>query len=145
MIVPLIAGIAIGHFVPQFARRFAHPISKIATGLLAVAVIPVLFTAWPAFWALVGNGIVVALVVFTLVGIAIGHFLGGPHPEDRTVLALASGTRHPAVAIAIANLNFPEEKAVLVVVLSHLIIGAIVSVPYVRWRTRVHAAQAQVK
>ena len=44
------------------------------------------------------------------------------------------------VAIAIANFNFPNEKAVLAVVFYHLVIGAIVSVPYVKWRIRMHAA-----
>ncbi|RUM95754.1 Na+-dependent transporter [Pseudaminobacter arsenicus] len=141
VIVPLIAGVLVRYFAPALATRIAHPISVAATALLAVAVVPVLVTAWPALWALVGNGMVVALAVFTLIGIAVGHLLGGPHPEDRTVLALASGTRHPGVAIAIASLNFPEEKAALVVMLSHLIIGAIVSVPYVKWRTHTHAAQ----
>jgi bile acid:Na+ symporter, BASS family len=140
IIVPLVAGVIIRHFAPDLASRIERPISRFATLLLIVAVVPVLFIAWPAIWALVGNGIVIMLVLFTLGGVGIGHLLGGPNPDDRTVLALATGTRHPGVALAIASLNFPEEKAVMAVVLCHLVIGAIVSIPYVRWRTRVHAA-----
>jgi bile acid:Na+ symporter, BASS family len=140
IIVPLVAGVIIRHFAPDFASHVERPISRFATLLLIVAVVPVLFIAWPAIWALVGNGIVIMLVLFTLGGVGIGHLLGGPNPDDRTVLALATGTRHPGVALAIASLNFPEEKAVMAVVLCHLVIGAIVSIPYVRWRTRVHAA-----
>ncbi|MBZ9601224.1 bile acid:sodium symporter family protein [Phyllobacterium chamaecytisi] len=140
IIIPLVAGVVVRHFAPDLANRIERLISRFATLLLIVAVVPVLFIAWHAIWALIGNGIVIMLVLFTLIGVAVGHFLGGPDPDDRTVLALATGTRHPGVAIAIASLNFPNEKAVMAVVLYHLAIGAIVSIPYVRWRTRIHAA-----
>jgi len=140
ILVPLLAGVTIRHFAPDLARRVERPIARFATLLLVVAVVPVLFIAWHPISALVGNGVVVILVLFTLIGVAVGHFLGGPDPDNRTVLALATGTRHPGVALAIASLNFPDEKAVMAVVLYHLVIGAIVSVPYVRWRTRIHAA-----
>jgi len=139
VIVPLLAGVVIRHFIPDLAKRIERPISRFATVLLIVAVVPVLFIAWHAIHALIGDGIVVMLVLFTLIGVGVGHLLGGPNPDDRTVLALATGTRHPGVALAIASLNFPDEKAVMAVVLYHLVIGAIVSIPYVRWRTRIHA------
>ncbi|MDR6634839.1 BASS family bile acid:Na+ symporter [Phyllobacterium sp. 1468] len=145
IIVPLVAGVALRHFTPDLASRIERPTSRFATLLLIVAVLPVLFIASYAIWALVGNGVVIMLVLFTLIGVALGHFLGGPNPDDRTVLALATGTRHPGVALAIANLNFPDEKAVMAVVLYHLVIGAIVSIPYVRWRTRIHALRPEMK
>ncbi|WP_457298854.1 bile acid:sodium symporter family protein [Phyllobacterium sp. P5_D12] len=145
IIIPLVAGVIIRHFAPDLANRTERLISRFATLLLIVAVVPVLFIAWHAIWALIGNGIVIMLVLFTLIGVALGHFLGGPDPDDRTVLALATGTRHPGVAIAIASLNFPNEKAVMAVVLYHLAIGAIVSIPYVRWRTRIHALRPEMK
>lgn len=145
IIIPLVAGVIVRHFAPDLANRIERLISRFATLLLIVAVVPVLFIAWHAIWALVGNGIVIMLVLFTLIGVALGHLLGGPDPDDRTVLALATGTRHPGVAIAIASLNFPNEKAVMAVVLYHLAIGAIVSIPYVRWRTRIHALRPEMK
>jgi BASS family bile acid:Na+ symporter len=91
---------------------------------------------------MVGNGTLLAVALFTIVGIAIGHLLGGPVADNRTVLALATGTRHPGVALAIAAATFPSEKAVLAVVLWHLVVGGIVSAPYARWRTREHANAA---
>lgn len=134
VLVPLGLGIAVRMFAPLLAERAARPVSILATALLVLSVLPVLFVATRAIWELVGNGVAVALAAFTLIGLAIGHLLGGPDPENRTVLALATGTRHPGVAIAIASTNFPDEKAVLAVVLYHLVIGAIVSIPYVRSR-----------
>ncbi|HSS06446.1 MAG TPA: hypothetical protein VLK83_04830 [Rhodanobacteraceae bacterium] len=141
VVIPLVAGIVLRHFAPAFAERMASPISTCATVLLAIAVIPVLVVAAPTFWSLVGDGVLACLFAFTLVGIAVGHFLGGPNPHNRAVLALATGTRHPGIAIAISSINFPNQKAVLSVVLFHLIIGAIVSLPYVRWHKRARAAE----
>jgi BASS family bile acid:Na+ symporter len=74
------------------------------------------------------------IAVFVLAGLAIGHLLGGPDPDQRTVLALSTATRHPGVALAIVGANFPGEKAALAAILLCLIWGTILSIPYVRWR-----------
>ncbi|TDR89910.1 Na+-dependent transporter [Enterovirga rhinocerotis] len=133
VILPLAAGIAVRFIAPDAARRLARPISILGTILLAIGILPVLFMATGTLWAMVGNGVLMALVAFALIGLAVGHVLGGPEPEHRAVLALATSTRHPGIAIAIASLAFPDEKAVMAVVLYHLVVGALVCVPYVRW------------
>lgn len=142
VIAPLVLGVVVRKLLPALAERLARPISLLALILLVVAVIPVVITSGMTFWNLVGNGAVVVLVLFTAVGLGVGHLLGGPEPDDRTDLALATGIRHPGVAMAIASLNFPDAKAALAVMLWHLVIGAIVAIPYVRWRKSVHARSA---
>jgi BASS family bile acid:Na+ symporter len=145
VLAPLVIGIFIRWLAPKIAHAYARPIAITATVLLVVAVLPILVIAWPMVRDLIGNGLVILLAVFTLVGLAIGHLLGGPDPDNRTVLALATGARHPGVAIAIAAVNFPDERAVLAIVLFHLIFAAILSVPYVMWRTRSHAAHVNAQ
>jgi BASS family bile acid:Na+ symporter len=140
IILPLVIGLVVRQFAPAFASRLARPLSLFAAVLLVAAFIPVLIKIWPAMMAMIGNGTLVALLVFALVGILLGHVLGGPDPDNRTVLALASGTRHPGVAIAIASVTFPEERAVVAVVLWHLIVSAVVAIPYVKRRTLLHSA-----
>ncbi len=139
VIAPLVLGVVVRKLLPALAARLADPISLLALILLLVAALPVVITSGMTFWTLVGDGVVVVLVLFTVVGLAVGHLLGGPEPDDRTVLALATGTRHPGVAMAIAGLNFPDVKAALAVMLWHLVIGGLVSIPYVRWRKSRHA------
>ncbi len=140
VLAPLAAGIAVRHYAPAFADRIARPVSLAGTVLLVAASLPVLFIAWPVVWSMMGNGVAVALVAFTLIGLFVGHQLGGPEPRDRTVLALAAGTRHPGIAMAIASTNFPDERAALAVVLYHLVIGTVVSLPYIKWRRSAAAA-----
>ena len=83
-----------------------------------------------------------ALAVFAAVGLAVGHWLGGNVSDHRTVLALATSARHPAVALAIAGANFQQQRAVLAVIFLYLVVGTVVSLPYVMWRKRRHAAAA---
>jgi BASS family bile acid:Na+ symporter len=144
VIAPLAAGMFVRYVAPEFTERIVKPVSMFANLLLVVAALIVLFNISGAIWGMIGHGVLVVLALFTLVGIAIGHFLGGPDPDDRTVLALATGIRHPGLAMAIASVNFPDQKAaVLAVVVCHVLVGLILSIPYLIWRKRNHAARVQ--
>lgn len=136
VLVPLAAGIALRATAPALAGRIRRPISLASTTLLIIAALVVLAGSWRAELALIGHGTLAALAVFVLVGLAVGHLLGGPDPGDRTVLALSTASRHPGIALAIAAAAFPGEKLALPAVLVYLIVSAIVSIPYVMWRRR---------
>ena len=93
--IPIGAGIFVRKLAPAFAERVAKPLTSIS-GLGVVACFVVVWiSAAPAMWSLIGNGTVIALTAFVLVGLAIGHVLGGPVPENRTSLAIATASRHP--------------------------------------------------
>jgi bile acid:Na+ symporter, BASS family len=134
VLAPLGLGLLVRTIAPPLAERIAKPLSSGATVLLLAGALPILFTKWPAIVSLIGNGTLVAIVVFILVGLTAGHLLGGPDPSDRTVLALSTASRHPGVALAIASANFPQAKLVLPAVLLYLITGAILTIPYLKWR-----------
>lgn len=140
VLLPLAAGMTVRHFVPAFADRTAKPVSLVATVLLIASAIPIAVVAWPAVTSLIGNGTIIAIAAFVIVGLAAGHVLGGPASEDRTVLAFSTASRHPGVALAIASANFPGQKLVLGAVLLYLIVNAIVSIPYVEWRKKAHSS-----
>lgn len=53
---------------------------------------------------------------------------------------MATPTRHPGVAMAIAALNFPDQRAAQIGIVYHQILGAIVSFPYVKWQAQANAA-----
>jgi bile acid:Na+ symporter, BASS family len=139
ILAPLLAGICLRRLSAAIADRIAGPLSIFGTALLIAAFIPVLLAQWRTLVGLVGNFTLVAIVVFALVGLAVGHLLGGPDPDDRTVLALSTATRHPAVAMAIVH-DAQDKQSVLSAVLLVLLVGTIVSGPYVTWRRRNHDA-----
>ena len=77
------------------------------------------------------------MVAFTVVGVAVGHWLGGPVPHERRVLALATASHHPGLAIAIAVANFPAQRLLIAAaVILFLIVNLIVLLPYTAWCKR---------
>ena len=141
VLIPLGAGMAVRHFGPMFAERIAPFASHVGGTLLVTGLLPILFSAWPALVSLIGNGTIVAIAALVVAGVAAGHALGGPDPENRIVLAIASSMRHPGVALAIAQAAFPGEKLVFAAVLLFALVNAIVTMPYVVWcRRRRHPA-----
>jgi len=130
IILPLALGIAVHTLAPVAADRLVNPIAKIASIALLLSAVVILFSGAAAIWELTGNGTLVAIAAFVLVGLLIGHFVGGPKPENRTGLALATASRHPGIAIALAVANFPEEKLAISAVLLYLLVNILVSIPY---------------
>ena len=141
-LVPLLAGTATRRFAPELAARIAKPVSIGAMIMLVAALVPILFSAWPAIKTLLGDGAVLAIIAITVFGLGVGHFLGGPDRDDRTVLALATSARHPAVALAIANATYPGQKLATAAILLDVIVSAVVAAPYVKRSTASHASHA---
>jgi len=139
MLLPVLAGMLLRRVAPALAGRIDHPLSLAATGVLVVALIPILVKEWSPVLALLGNFTVVTMIVFALVGLAVGHVLGGPDPDNRSALAMATAARHPAVALAITH-NAVDQPGVMAAVLLTLIVASVVTGPYVKWRWRAHEA-----
>ena len=132
VLVPLLLGMGVRHLWNSFAERTAKPIATVGMIVLVVACIPILFTSVRAILTYVGDGTLIALSSFALVGIIVGHLLGGPDLKGRVVLAVATSSRHPAVALAIGHANFPNQK-LGPFVLVYLVLSAILAMPYLRW------------
>jgi BASS family bile acid:Na+ symporter len=136
ILIPIGAGIFVHKRAPAFAERIAKPLTSISGLGLAACIIVVWIWEAPAMWSLIGNGTVIALAAFVLAGLAIGHILGGPVPQNRTALAIATASRHPGVALILAKANFPGETLVGPAVLLYLLVNAVVAVPYLLWTKR---------
>ena len=98
ILIPIGAGIFVHTLAPAFAERIAKPLTSISALGLAACIIVVWIASAPAMWLLIGNGTVIALAAFVLVGLAVGHVLGGPIPQNRTSLAIATASRPPSRA-----------------------------------------------
>jgi BASS family bile acid:Na+ symporter len=132
---PLGVGMVVRAALPAFAERLRKPLALLAKVLLSLAAVALLARTLPVIWDLVGDGTVVALVLFIVAGFAIGHLLGGPDPHHSVVLGLTAACRHPAIALAIAAANYPDERFGGTILL-YLLVSAIVGIPYLRWQGR---------
>jgi BASS family bile acid:Na+ symporter len=144
VVAPLLLGTLVRRLAPSFAARFAGPLSKIGTVLLILAFVPILIGSMPAITAAIGDFSVLAIALFLAAGLVVGHLLGGPHDDDRTVLALATASRHPGVAMALAGAIAPPEArtSLTATVLLAVLVGMVVTGPYSKWRRRSHPAVA---
>ena len=136
ILLPMVVGIAIRQAAPRLADKIANPAGMIAKLFLVGGLIPLLMRAWPAIRAVVEDGTLFAIVGVTVIGLAVGHVFAGRSAEERPVLALATSSRHPAIAIAIASTVFPNERLVGAAVILSVLVGAITTLPYVKWSQR---------
>jgi BASS family bile acid:Na+ symporter len=134
ILIPLLAGMALRAWTPALAAKAAIPTGVIGLVLLVVCCVPLIIRLWPLVSSFFGDGTVLTLALIAVVGTAAGHVLGGPDAGHRTVLALSTSARHPAVAIAAATSAYPEGKLALGAVLLYVVVVTIVTVPYVLWR-----------
>ena len=135
-VLPLVVGMLLRALLPAVAARIARPVEIIATVVLVGSVLVLLAGTFTAVLALVGNGAIVAMAAFVLTGLAVGHVLGGPRAGDRLVLALSTASRHPAIALAIAKANFPDEPHLGATIVLYLLVSLLIGIPYQVWQMR---------
>ncbi len=137
VLAPLAVGIVVQEWRPALAKRLAGPVGLVGTLLLFASALPLLYFAWPIIASMLRDGAALLLAAMALCGLAIGHVMGGPGNDSRTVLALSTASRHPAIALAIGVAAGEESKRELAAVLMYVVVAVIVSIPYVMWRKRV--------
>jgi BASS family bile acid:Na+ symporter len=134
--IPLAVGTSVGAISGEFGLRVSPIVAKAATGLLVLGILPPLIVALPAMGMLLGDGTLVVCAALCVSALFIGHALGGPNRGDRTVLALSTAMRHPAMAIALAKANFADEPLVIPAILLYLIVALVVRAPYMKLSVR---------
>ncbi len=133
-LLPLTAGVIVRTFAPAIADRLNRPTTLVGTVLLLFGAGALLVGAMPVIVSLIDGKTLLAISAFVVAGVAVGHVLGGPEPENATVLALSTASRHPAIALAVAKVNFPNEPYLGATILLYLLVLTAITVPYVRLR-----------
>ena len=142
VLIPLAVGLLLGNFAPSFSKRAGGLIGKVAMILLLAAFLPMLLALLPVMWSLIGNGTILAIIAFAVVGVTVGHFLGRPGPNEGRLLALATASRHPAIAIALTSANVDEGAGKLAAgaVLLYLLVSGFVVGPYLKFTANENVA-----
>lgn len=136
LMAPLILGLVIHRLAPLLAVRLAKPVAAVAGVVLLLATLGLVVSSGRAMLDGLGHGTLIAITSFIVIGLAVGHLLGGPKPIDRTVLALATVSRHPGIALGITNIALPTIEGLLPYLLIYLLAGAVLDVPYMAWRKK---------
>jgi BASS family bile acid:Na+ symporter len=138
--VPLCAGLALNRWWPKAAAVIQTRGQQAGMLLLLVLLAVLVGVAWRGMLALLGDGGALAIAGTIAVGLLAGHVLG--RGRDAVSLALASASRHPGVALSIAQMSYPEhQRPIMAAILLFLLITPLVTASYVRW-ARAHAQSA---
>jgi bile acid:Na+ symporter, BASS family len=135
VLLPLAIGMALHAKFPGLAERAAPVLTRIATGLVVIAVLPIVVMLLPKLAALTGDGTVAAAILMVVAALVAGHLLGGPDPQDRATLAITAAMRHPGIAMMIVTANAAGKLVSLTIVLV-LLAGLIAVAPYPMWLKR---------
>jgi BASS family bile acid:Na+ symporter len=130
ILAPVLVGMGVRKLAPLTAELLAKIVSVSASVLLVLSVLPVLVVSSRVILSLIGNGTLASMTAFALVGFLMGHLLGGPELDNRRILALATSSRHPGIAVAIAHANFPAQTLAVPAVALYLIVSGILFIPY---------------
>jgi BASS family bile acid:Na+ symporter len=139
-LLPLATGMGVRLLRPALADRIAGPLGKVALALMLALVVLVLVDGWRALTE-PGWSPTLAIVLLTAAALLAGHLLGGPEPATRTILAVTSASRYPALCFLVIALNYPR-MGVEGVVIAYTLIAALARVPYIAWRGRPAALPA---
>ena len=127
ILIPVTLGLVLRGLAPDIADKILPILGKVSMiGLLItllvvlIVLVPTLFTMSPYSY------LVIACVSIT--ALAIGHLLGPNDPHEKTALGVETGTRHPALAFAIATMSFSKAEALPVMgpcILTFIVIATI--------------------
>lgn len=133
-LLPLAVGIWLRHAAPQAVEWLRPKLAPLASGLLVILIPLAILNIWEV---VIGENwrVIVAVVLITLLALALGHLLGGPEPATRTATAIACAARNPGLALLVASLNSARPE-VIAAVLAYFIVSAMTALPYIIWRRR---------
>ena len=140
VLVPLLLGMGARKTV--WVQPAAKHVGTVASLLLVLGVLPVLFVQARTIFSLIGNGTLLSLVAFAVAGLIAGYWLGGPEPRNRRVLSIATASRHPGLSVAIAHANFPQQKMAVPAVCLYLVLNALLALLLRRFRAQAGADSA---
>lgn len=144
VLIPTIFGMSIAYRWKHFSQKVSIPLAKIAGIGTLVAVVVVLLSAAKDIPDVIGTKTIIAMVLFNLFALGIGHLLGGPNPDRAVVLGISSSCRHPAVALTIASVNYPGETFTAAVMLC-VAVNMLVTTPYLRWQDKKYVKRMELE
>jgi len=131
--VPLAAGVAVNHGLPELGRRLLRPMEVLseATGAVSLAFVTIvefqtiLSTGWKPL---------LAMLLISELSLALGWVLGGPGRAARLVIGLGTSNRNIALALLIALQSFGDSPVVAAVVANGLLLILLGLVHVACWR-----------
>jgi BASS family bile acid:Na+ symporter len=134
-VLPLSAGLLLGHWRPELGARWAVPAQKLALLMNLILVGLILALVLPQLSGfLVANLPAIAVMgMMTAAALAIGYGLGGGSRDTRLTCALVTSMRNPGLALLFAVTHGQNVPGVKLAIVSYLLVTILASIPFLRW------------
>jgi BASS family bile acid:Na+ symporter len=134
--LPVIIGIFLRRFAPDFANGISRPLNRFADALflVLVAAIVIALAVAPDLRSslLIGWPAVFAILLMAMFALGTGHFLGGPGRDRRAGLAVVCLARNIGLALFIAQAA-DSANVITPTLLAYMLLGSAVAIPYSIW------------
>ena len=132
--LPVCLALLMQKFAPKLATKIAQPLTVIANGLFLVLIVLACIVAFPLFLKVQGLSLI-AIAIMVIVSLGIGHSLGGPDDDKRSMLAISCIARNIGLALFIAILNDIHQQVIPTLV-AYTILGSVLGMVYSVWNKR---------
>jgi BASS family bile acid:Na+ symporter len=107
LLLPLVAGTLVRGRGERLAEKLSTPCAIMSLVLFIVVLVLIMGLRKEAMNT-VGKEAIFYMLIFIIISMAVGWFMGGPAKETRPVLATVTGMRHVALSLLIALNTFPD-------------------------------------
>ena len=140
-VIPFVVGLLVRHFNEEAALDWNETCKKITGPGLLVIIALGLLGSWQMIIDLIGDRVILAAIVFTVVMILVGYFFskGDKGTRKATAMILPNANAGPALAgVAIAFNNDPEILGAMIAI---ILMGIMITAPIGTWLGRDDGAQ----
>ncbi len=132
--LPVTLGLLLQKYGAKYAEAIARPLTIISNSLFLVLIILASIIGFPLMFKIWGLPLV-AITIMVIISLAIGHLLGGPEADKRSILSISCIARNVGLALFIAVLNEVQQQ-VIPTLIAYLILGSIFGILYSIWYKR---------
>ena len=125
MLIPLAIGLVVKARYESMAETLQPHMSQTSTVAIVLLMVSALVLNFSAIIGVIGTGGILAALIFLVVSLVLGYFLGGSDGRTRSVLGLGTAQRNLSAALVVAAQNFADDPNVLVMILVVGLIGLV--------------------
>jgi BASS family bile acid:Na+ symporter len=133
LLVLMLLPLAIGLFVKSRWSSIADGLQPHMAQASSVSIMFLLaggiILEWSDIVGLLGTGGFIALIIFYVIALVMGYFVGGSDPGIRSVMGLGTAQRNVSAAMVVGAQNFADKPSVISTIIVGALVGLVILLP----------------
>lgn len=129
MLVPLAIGLLTKARWSSIADGLQPHMAQASSVALLFLLAGGIILEWSDIVGLLGTGGFIALIVFFLISLVMGYFVGGSDPGIRSVMGLGTAQRNVSAAMVVGAQNFADKPSVISTIIVGALVGLVILLP----------------